>query len=213
MKQHLLFLFLIGLGLAANAAGKKHKPAHRATHHKKHQSVMAFVPVEYTPADKAIADSIGTAASPDQLLTYAQKLIGTPYHFATSNPGYGFDCSGFVGFVFRSFNFDVPRSSYEYINIGEKLALDEAKPGDIILFTGTQTRSRKIGHIGIVMSNDDDGVKFIHSTSGKEHGVTISAMDERYQHRFVRIVRLFKQNDTAETLAAVPGAASRTINK
>src|SRR5476649_1036055 len=149
MKQHLLFLFLIGLSFAATAAGKKHKSAHRAVHHKKHHNdVMARVQVEYTPADKVMADSIGIAASPDQLLTYAQKLIGTPYHFATSNPGYGFDCSGFVGFVFKSFNFDVPRSSCEYINIGEKLALNEAKPGDIILFTGTQTRSRKIGHIG-----------------------------------------------------------------
>jgi cell wall-associated NlpC family hydrolase len=213
MKQHLLFLFLIGLSFTATAAGKKHKSAHRAVHHKKHHDVMARVQVEYTPADKAMADSIGTAASPDQLLTYAQKLIGTPYQFATSNPGYGFDCSGFVGFVFKSFNFDVPRSSCEYINIGEKLALNEAKPGDIILFTGTQTRSRKIGHIGIVMSNDDDGVKFIHATSGKEHGVTISAMDERYQHRFVRIVRLFKQNDTAETLAAVQGTTSQILNK
>lgn len=213
MKQHLLFLFLIGLGFSATAAGKKHKQVHRTVHHKKRHAVMARAEVEYTPADKAMADSIGTTACPDQLLSYAQKLIGTPYHFASSKPGYGFDCSGFVGFVFRSFNFDVPRSSCEYINIGEKLALNQAMPGDIILFTGTQKHTRKIGHIGIVMSNDDDGVKFIHSTSGKEHGVTISAMDERYQHRFVRIVRLFKQNDTAETLAAVPGTTSRNVNK
>jgi lipoprotein Spr len=213
MKQHLLFVFLIGLSLTASAAGSRHKSAHHTVRHKKRRQAMPRADVAYAAADKDTADSIGTAVCPDQLLSYAQKLIGTPYHFASSTPGYGFDCSGFVGFVFKSFNFDVPRSSCEYINIGEKLALNEAKPGDIILFTGTQARSRKIGHIGIVMSNDDDGVKFIHSTSGKEHGVTISAMDERYQRRFVRIIRLFKENDTAETLAAVPGTTSQPINK
>ncbi|WP_448702796.1 C40 family peptidase [Mucilaginibacter sp. AW1-3] len=185
---------------------------HKTVRHKKHHEVFVHPKVEYTQADRAIADSIGTDVRPDQLLGYAQKFIGTPYHFAASNPGYGFDCSGFVGYVFRSFKIEVPRSSYEYINIGEKLPLAEAKPGDVILFTGTQTRSRKIGHIGIVMSNDDEGVKFIHSSSGKEHGVTISAMDERYQRRFVRIVRLFKQNDDNKTLASIQGATSQAVN-
>ncbi|OCX54692.1 hypothetical protein BEL04_10735 [Mucilaginibacter sp. PPCGB 2223] len=200
MKKILPFILLTGLSVTALCAKPRNKTKHRKQHH------VAFVhpKVEYTAADRAMADSIGENVNPDQLLSYAQKLIGTPYHFASSNPGYGFDCSGFVGYVFRSFNIAVPRSSCEYINIGEKLSLTEAKPGDIILFTGTERRSRRIGHIGIIMSNDDDGVKFIHSTSGKEHGVTISAMDERYQHRFVRIVRLFKQNDEAQILASAP---------
>ena len=131
---------------------------------------------------------------PDDLLYFAQTLIGTPYHSAASNPSYGFDCSGFVSYVFKNFNFNVPRSSREFISVGEKIALNDAKPGDIILFTGTSKRSRKIGHVGIVMSNEDSEVKFIHSTSGKEHGVTITAMDNSYKRRFVQVVRMLKQN-------------------
>ena len=75
--------------------------------------------------------------------------------------------------------------------------MEDAKPGDVILFTGTRTHHpHSIGHVGIVFSNDGDGLKFIHSTSGKEYGVTISSMDDTYKRRFVQVVRLLKQNDT-----------------
>jgi cell wall-associated NlpC family hydrolase len=132
---------------------------------------------------------------PDDILGFAQTLIGTRYRSASSSPVHGFDCSGFVNYVFKNFNFDVPRSSCEFISVGEKVALEDAKPGDIILFTGTSKRSRRIGHVAIVMSNQNNEITFIHSTSGKEHGVTITAMDERYKRRFVQIIRLLKQND------------------
>jgi lipoprotein Spr len=105
--------------------------------------------------------------------------------------------------VFKSFNFDVPRSSCEYDNVGEKISLEDAKPGDIILFKGTKSHHpHSIGHVGIVYSNIDGEVKFIHSTSGKEYCVTISAMDDTYKRRFVQVVRLLKQNDAAPVLAA-----------
>lgn len=131
----------------------------------------------------------------DDLLYFAQTLIGTPYRSASSNPLYGFDCSGFVSYVFKNFNFNVPRSSCDFISVGEKVKLEEAKPGDIILFTGTSKSSRRIGHIGIIMSNENEDVKFIHSTSGKEHGVTITTMDQSYKRRFVQIIRMLKQNE------------------
>ena len=130
----------------------------------------------------------------DSILQFAQTLIGTPYRTATSNPLIGFDCSGFVSYVFKKFNFNVPRSSYDFANVGEKVRLEDAKPGDIILFTGTKGHSRKIGHVGIVYCNGGDDFQFIHSTSGKEHGVTITTMDKTYRHRFVNIIRLLKQN-------------------
>jgi cell wall-associated NlpC family hydrolase len=135
------------------------------------------------------------SVSPDSLIQFAQSLMGTRYRSGCSNPLHGFDCSGFVSYVFKSFNFSVPRSSYDFINVGEKIRLEDAKPGDIILFTGTSRRSRRIGHVGIVYCNDGDEFKFIHSTSGKEHGVTITAMDKTYRRRFVQVIRLLKQND------------------
>jgi lipoprotein Spr len=135
------------------------------------------------------------AVTADSLLQFAQNLMGTRYRSACSDPLRGFDCSGFVSYVFKSFNFRVPRSSCEFINVGEKVALEDARPGDIILFTGTSRRSRRIGHVGIVYCNEGGVFRFIHSTSGKEHGVTITEMDQTYRRRFVQIIRLLKQND------------------
>jgi cell wall-associated NlpC family hydrolase len=140
--------------------------------------------------------------SADSIINFAESLIGVRYRSATSDPLRGFDCSGFVSYVFKKFNFNVPRSSGEFINIGEKISLEEALPGDIIIFTSPKKHSRRIGHVAIVYSNTSDGLKFIHSTSGKEHGVTITAMDDTYRKRFVQVVRLLKQNDSARTPAA-----------
>ena len=136
------------------------------------------------------------------LIYFAQSLIGTPYREASSNPSYGFDCSGFVSYVFKSFNADVPRSSEDFINVGRKIRLEDARTGDIILFTGTKSHHpHRIGHVGIVYCNDGGGLKFIHSTSGKEYGVTISSMDDRYKRRFV-------QSDTPiETKRCLPGTS------
>jgi lipoprotein Spr len=146
---------------------------------------------------KIFRTSLNTdSVSADSLIQFAQNLIGTRYRPASSDPLRGFDCSGFVGYVFKNFNFNVPRSSCEFIGIGEKVKFEDAKPGDIILFTSPKKHSHRIGHVGIVMYNGIDDFRFIHSTSGKEYGVTITSMDNTYRRRFVQVIRLLKQNDT-----------------
>ena len=128
--------------------------------------------------------------SADNILGFAESLIGTVYRTGSLNPSRGFDCSVFVNYVFKKFNFNVPRSSYDFVNIGKKIKLEDALPGDIILFTGTKKHTRRIGHVAIVYSNENGVFKFIHSTSGKEHGVTITTMDKTYKNRFVQVRRL-----------------------
>ncbi|MDR6944469.1 C40 family peptidase [Mucilaginibacter pocheonensis] len=128
--------------------------------------------------------------SADSILHFAQSLIGTRYRSRSSSPIFGFDCSGFVSYVFKKFNFNVPRSSRDFIDVGKKIKLEDARPGDIILFTGTKKYTHKIGHVGIVYCTGSDEFKFIHSTSGKEHGVTITSMDKTYKRRFVQVIRL-----------------------
>ena len=136
------------------------------------------------------------SVSADSLISFAKTFLNIPYRAASSDPSKGFDCSGFVSFVFKSFNVNVPRSSFEFSAVGDKINLADTKPGDIVLFTGTKSHHpHSIGHVGIVLSNDGNQLKFIHSTSGKEYCVTISVMDETYHRRFVQAVRLLKQND------------------
>ena len=132
---------------------------------------------------------------PNSLVSFAETLIGTPYVYASSNPKVGFDCSGFITYVFNHFGISVPRSSIDFTGVGKEIPAAKAKRGDIILFTGTDSTERFVGHMGIVVSNSDT-LRFIHSTSGKAMGVTITPLNKYYLGRFVKTIRVFPQNDT-----------------
>jgi lipoprotein Spr len=192
MRRYLTLINLLILCAicAGTAYAKKHhtRPHRRKSHFSEDVSSI----ISSTPSIYPVTDII----SPDSILNFAQTLLGTPYRPASSSPLYGFDCSGFVSYVFKFFNVNVPRSSCEYINAGERINLEDARPGDIILFTGTKTHHpHSIGHMGIICCNDNGAIKFIHSTSGKEYGVTITDFNDTYKRRFVQVVRLLKQND------------------
>ena len=133
--------------------------------------------------------------SPKALVNFAQTLIGISYKFASSNPQSGFDCSGFITYVFNHFDIAVPRSSRDFTNIGENIPRTEARPGDLILFTGTNIHDRTVGHMGIVTFNSPDTLLFIHSTSGKLNSVTVTPLNDYYQSRFVKVIRVFKENN------------------
>jgi len=132
---------------------------------------------------------------PQEVLAFAQTLIGTPYKYGSTDPADGFDCSGFITYVFNHFNIAVPRSSIGFTNVQRQINIDEAKPGDIILFTGTDSAIRTVGHMGIIILRNDTELQFIHSSSGKANGVTITPFNKYYAGRFVKVIRIFKQND------------------
>ncbi len=137
-----------------------------------------------------IEDIRKSRVTPQELVGFANTLIGIPYKYASTDPSIGFDCSGFITFVFNHFNIEVPRSSVDFTNIGKEIKLADAKEGDLILFTGTVDSIRIVGHMGIVTDNSN-GLKFIHSTSGRAYGVTISQFTNHYERRFVKVIRVF----------------------
>jgi cell wall-associated NlpC family hydrolase len=134
--------------------------------------------------------------TPRELLAFANSLLGVRYLYASTDPSRGFDCSGFITYVFNHFNITVPRSSIEFTNVGQEINPDDAKPGEIILFTGTDSTEKNVGHMGIVTSNNNKNLEFIHSTSGKANGVTITPLSAYYRSRFVKVIRVFKQNNS-----------------
>lgn len=132
---------------------------------------------------------------PAALINFAKTLIGVPYVYASTDPNVGFDCSGFITYVFHHFNITVPRSSVDFSNVGKTVSIEEAKKGDLILFTGTNELERNVGHMGIVIANDAvAGLQFIHATSGKAMAVTITQFNDQYRKRFVRVSRVFGTN-------------------
>lgn len=126
-----------------------------------------------------------------QFVNYAKTLTGTPYVYAATNPAVGFDCSGFITYVFNHFDLAVPRSSVDFTNYGREVSRRVALPGDLILFTGTNPEERVVGHMGIIVDNSDS-LRFIHSTSGRAMAVTTSALSDHYMERFVKVIRVIQ---------------------
>jgi len=129
----------------------------------------------------------------DTLLAFGKKQMGTKYKYGCMSPKAGFDCSGFVYYVFTHFCIPVPRASMDYEKLGKIIHPDSSKPGDIIVFTGTNAKIRKPGHVGIVLSKPGEELHFIHSSSGKKsNGVIVSNFSDSpyYKKRFIKIVRI-----------------------
>ena len=128
---------------------------------------------------------------PDSLVNYAKSFLGTPYKWGGSSAN-GFDCSGFVSFVFRHFKITTPHGARDYYKLGKSISIDSCQKGDVILFTGTNYSRKSIGHVGIIISNLGEPLKFIHSSSSKNHwGVTITDYNNSaYPKRFMGIRRM-----------------------
>ncbi len=122
----------------------------------------------------------------DSIVSFATELLGTPYIVASSSRE-GFDCSGFVYFVFKHHKIQVPRSSGGFSNFGKEIPIENVKKGDILVFLSPT--SNIIGHIGIVTNPKGKQSNFIHATSGREMKVIITSLkQEGYARRFVKAV-------------------------
>ena len=131
----------------------------------------------------------------DKIVYIAKKQLGKPYVYGGHTPQKGFDCSGFVYYTFQEMDISVPRVSRDFVNFGTAVPLSEAEKGDIIIFKDTDPQKKQAGHVGIVISEKEAPLEFIHSSSSKRsNGVVITNFDERkhYQDRFMKVVRATK---------------------
>lgn len=127
--------------------------------------------------------------SAEELTVFAETLLGIPYRYGSMKIENGFDCSGFINYVFNHFKIAVPRTTVDFTNSGKEVSIRESKKGDIILFTGSDAKSGVVGHMGIITENKKNGFWFIHAASGK--GVMISSMNSYFIPRFVKVIKLF----------------------
>jgi cell wall-associated NlpC family hydrolase len=122
----------------------------------------------------------------DSIVNFALSYLNTPYTYGASSKD-GFDCSGFVYFVFKHFKISVPRSSVDYKTFGKTIAIGNIQKGDVLIFL-SPTRN-EIGHVGIVTKPSGMETEFIHATSGKEMMVVLSSLkQENYNRRFVKAI-------------------------
>ena len=154
-------------------------------------TVFAFV-LSFMPQARA-QKPVDSCSSPlrDSVIAYAKSYLGTKYVWRGSSPK-GFDCSGFVSYVFAHFNMSLPHGSKSYATVGKKISLEECCKGDVMVFRGTHAHDKSPGHVGIVISEKGEPVRFIHSSSSKAHwGVVITEYAKSaYPKRFLKVVRV-----------------------
>lgn len=132
---------------------------------------------------------------PDSLVNFACSLAGTPYKYGSSDPKEGFDCSGFVSYVFNHFGIMVPRTSVDFTPVQYPIQLQQAKLGDLILFTGADSTNRVVGHMGIISSMPGEPLRFMHAISGKNRGVVETDFHTPYyEARYIKTIRIFQDS-------------------
>ncbi|MBQ6997194.1 MAG: C40 family peptidase [Oscillospiraceae bacterium] len=120
-----------------------------------------------TPSAYALKNTKPTASV---IIATAKKYIGVPYVWGGSTPG-GFDCSGFVQYVFNAHGISLPRTSKEQYSVGTKVSKSNLKAGDLVFF---DTEGNGVSHLGIYIGNN----QFIHASTSK--GVTITSLSNTY---------------------------------
>jgi murein DD-endopeptidase len=148
-------------------------------------SSTAQSPVATEPAINASSETQTESLSQGRsIVSEASKYMGIPYRWGGTSPQTGFDCSGFVQFIFRhTLNIKLPRMPVDMSRLGLRVNREELAPGDLVFFN---TRGGKFTHVGIYVNDS----QFIHSPMPGTR-VTVSRMDSAYyRHRFTYAVRI-----------------------
>ncbi|WAM32293.1 C40 family peptidase [Caldicellulosiruptor naganoensis] len=127
----------------------------------------------------------GTLA--DRILEFAKNFLGVRYRYGGSSPSTGFDCSGFVQYVFRNFGIRLERTAADMAaSNGVRISPSELKPGDLVFFD-TDGGRNYINHVGIYIGNG----QYIHASSARRC-VTISNLTSKYGTSFMMAKRVIR---------------------
>ena len=140
-------------------------------------------PVTWKALHQALGETGSTSAAPlsnrgsvsstaSAIVGLAMKYDGYRYWFGGNNPSTGFDCSGFVQWVYAQVGISLPRTSFSQWNVGTHVTESQLVPGDLVFFT---TDGIFANHVGIYLGNGE----FI-SAASPGQGVTIQSLDSPY---------------------------------
>jgi len=135
------------------------------------------LPKSLTTSPKEENEKSSYSKLTDDLQRFARKLIGIRYKWSGKTLK-GFDCSGFVNYVFAKFGMNLVHRSSDLFKMGSHTSLEDALPGDLIFFKINSSRKDEVSHVGIILESDKNGLRFIHSAC--KTGVSISYLKEKY---------------------------------
>lgn len=155
------------------------------------QNLMAdeLSPEDIVPADTSLQENIVSQAQSfshkaEEVIMNALSLLGIQYQYGGHSPETGFDCSGFVAYVFKqAANISLPHGARAMSQFGQKISPSELKPGDLVFFN---TLKSAFSHVGIYLGNN----KFIHAPRSGQN-VRVENMNSQYwDSRFNGAVRV-----------------------
>lgn len=114
------------------------------------------------PVSRTPRNSTRASASASKVLATAERYLGTRYRYGGETPAAGFDCSGFVQYVFGRHGVDLPRTSRQQASAGRGIPEQMAalEPGDLMLFS---SKGAGVDHVAIYAGDN----RILHSSAGK----------------------------------------------
>jgi cell wall-associated NlpC family hydrolase len=179
--------------------------------HRKNNNLLATEPqqslpvkkvdIEFTPLaiQKTSLNDLTTLPAKDSVMSftkdiidYSKNYLGYPYRRGSKGPN-SFDCSGFTSFIFKNFGYNLSSGCITQVNQGTKIDKEKLRTGDLIFFKGRDAKSSRVGHVGIVISNEKGNITFIHACN---RGVIIDELDNSpyYKPRYVTGLRIIEEN-------------------
>lgn len=131
-----------------------------------------------TTSNETVTPSVPSSSSKgEQIVSFAKQYLGYRYVYGGTTPGGGFDCSGFIYYVFNSCGYSISRSLTVQAKAGNAVSKSELQPGDIVFFNNTSNGS--LGHVGIYIGNG----QMIHAANSKR-GVVTDTINSGYYNTY-----------------------------
>lgn len=147
-------------------------------------ATTGFPPLKKDKSEKALT-------LPDSILNYGMTFLNTPYHYGSPGPN-TFDCSGFTSYIYKHFGYELPHSSRQQATQSKSINKNNLRKGDLVFFQGGRLNGN-IGHVGIVLENNDGIFSFLHASI---RGVMVSSSNEPYYAaRFVKGGRIMNSKE------------------
>lgn len=148
----------------------------------KEGTYASYEPANDSGSSGSTGSTSASSVSGQDIVNFAGRFLGYKYRWGGTSPDTGFDCSGFVYYVFKNFGITVNRVASDQAANGVHVDAGSIQPGDILCF---YSGSSYIGHVGIYIGNN----KFIHA-SNSTTGVIISDLSGYYVTRGFEARRL-----------------------
>jgi len=139
-------------------------------------------PITASALNNAYASNVQNVKTGSSIAATAQKYIGVPYKYGGTSPSTGFDCSGFVQYVFKQNGIALPRISRDQYMVGKAVSFANLQPGDIVFFS--MARNGVVDHDGIYIGNN----QFINASSSK--GVAVYSFGTYWKSVYIGAKRV-----------------------